>query len=139
MMSSTKLPIDIPAAGTRAECLDTGVARFLVKHQGLELGGLGGYASERQKHAEVFTLKKLPKRKINPIGAVEYTRIHGPHGDIPIRVLYPETGRDLSATGDAGALVYCQGGGYCVGSVNEFENGLRLIAEKSGCLVNPSP
>ncbi|KAK3293807.1 Alpha/Beta hydrolase protein [Chaetomium fimeti] len=127
--------LDIPDSGRRAESLDVSVARFLTCHQGLELGGLGGYAAERQKHAETFAHHKLPKHKINPIGTVESATIPGPHGAIPVRVLYPMKGRELRTKGDAGALVYCHGGGYCTGSVDEFENSLRLIAEKSGCLV----
>ncbi|KAJ5783331.1 uncharacterized protein N7518_009008 [Penicillium psychrosexuale] len=33
------------------------------------------------------------------------------------------------------ALVYMHGGGYTVGSVDEFENGLRILAEESGVIV----
>jgi acetyl esterase/lipase len=32
-------------------------------------------------------------------------------------------------------LIYFHGGGYTVGSVDEFENALRLVAEQSGCQV----
>ncbi|KAH6632846.1 Alpha/Beta hydrolase protein [Chaetomium tenue] len=134
-MTSEQSRIHVPKAGTRAAFLDRGVARFLDSHQDLKLGRTEWYDVERQKHAEVFALKNLPEHKANPIGTVEFTTVRGPHGDIPIRVLYPEKGIDLRTSGDAGALVYCHGGEYCVGSVDEFENGLRLIAETSGCLV----
>jgi acetyl esterase/lipase len=36
---------------------------------------------------------------------------------------------------EAGALIYFHGGGYSVGSVEEFENGLRIVAEEPGCQV----
>ncbi|KAH6855552.1 alpha/beta hydrolase fold-domain-containing protein [Chaetomium sp. MPI-CAGE-AT-0009] len=126
---------DIPDTGRRAESLHASVASFLTSHPGLELGGVGGYAAERQKHAETFAQHTLPQHKINPIGTVESTTIPGPHGTIRIRVLHPVTGRDLRTRADGGALVYCHGGGYCTGSVDEFENSLRLVAEISGCLV----
>lgn len=79
MMSFIQSFVNIPAAGTLAESLNGGVARFLNSHQGLELGDLGGYHVERQRHAEIFfALKRLPKRKVNPIGTVEFTTIRGP-------------------------------------------------------------
>lgn len=83
----------------------------------------------------MFGLHALPKDKIHPIDDVEFTAIRGPHGTIPIRVLYPASGKDSRNKGRAGALIYFHGGGYTVGSVDEFENGLRLVAEESGCQV----
>jgi acetyl esterase/lipase len=44
-------------------------------------------------------------------------------------VLYPKSGEERRKYGDAGALIYFHGGGYTVGTVDEFENGLRIVAE----------
>jgi Esterase/lipase len=112
------------------------IADFLANHPALELGGEKGFCVERRQHMEVFALHKIPQSKVNPIGEVEFTAIRGPHGTIPFRVLYPRSGEGRRQKGDAGALVYFHGGGYSVGTVDEFENGLRLVAEESGCQVS---
>ena len=124
-----------PEVGTRSHRVNGAVADFFANHPDLELGGVQGFSVERQRHMEVFALHRLPSTRINPIGQVEFTAIRGPHGTIPIRVLYPLSGEARRAKGEAGALVYFHGGGYSIGSVDEFENGLRLIAEESGCQV----
>jgi acetyl esterase/lipase len=111
------------------------LADFFANHPDLELGGVNGFAGERQRHMEILALHRLPQKKVNPIGDVEFTAIRGPHGTIPIRVLYPSSGEGQRTRGEAGALIYFHGGGYSVGSVDEFENGLRLVAEESGCQV----
>jgi acetyl esterase/lipase len=124
-----------PAVGTRSHRVNGAIADFLANHPDLELGGVRGFIHERQRHMEIFAIHKLPDYRVNRIGDVEFTAIRGPHGTIPIRVLYPSSGEDRRAKGEAGALIYFHGGGYSVGSVDEFENGLRLIAEESGCQV----
>jgi acetyl esterase/lipase len=83
---------------------------------------------------EIFAPYRLHESKVNSIGKVEFPAIRGPHGTIPIRVLYPSSGEDRRAKGEAGALIDFHGGGYSVGSVDEFENGL-IVAEESGCQV----
>jgi acetyl esterase/lipase len=77
----------------------------------------------------------IPADKQHPIVEVEFTALRGPHGTIPIRVLYWKSGEDKRKRGQAGALIYFHGGRYTVGSVDEFENGLRLVAEESGVQV----
>jgi len=125
----------IPFVGTRSHRVNGAVADFFANHPDLELGGVKGFAVERRRHMDIFALHKIHETKINPIGEVEFTAIRGPHGTIPIRVLYPSSGQARRLRGEAGALVYFHGGGYSVGSVDEFENGLRLVAEESGCQV----
>lgn len=125
----------IPTVGTRSHRVNGAVADFFANHPDLELGGVKGFAVERRTHMDIFSLHKIHETRINPIGEVEFTAIRGPHGTIPIRVLYPASGETRRVRGEAGALVYFHGGGYSVGSVDEFENGLRLIAEESGCQV----
>ncbi len=52
---------------------------------------------------------------------------------MPIRLFYPKALVDAKDKKVA-APVYMHGGGYTVGSVDEFENGLRLVAENSGAI-----
>lgn len=125
----------IPTVGPRARDLHYSIRDFLSAHPLLELGGQEHFTVERRRHQEVFGIHALPKDRIHPIDDVEFTAIRGPHGTIPIRVLYPSSGKDNRNKGRAGALIYFHGGGYTVGSVDEFENGLRLVAEESGCQV----
>ena len=57
------------------------------------------------------------------------TAFPGPGGEIPVRILYPETGRPLPA------IVYCHGGGWVVGSLETHHRAMRFLALKSGCAV----
>ncbi|TIA16661.1 hypothetical protein D6C80_04384 [Aureobasidium pullulans] len=125
---------DIPTTGTRSQ-LHPEIQTFLKDHPKLHLGGQEDFHDERNHHLEVFGIHNLPKDKIHPIGEVEFTAVRGPHGTIPVRVLYPKSGEDKRKKGEAAALVYFHGGGYTVGSVDEFENSLRLLAEESGVQV----
>lgn len=81
----------------------------------------------------MFGIANIPAHLHHPIHDVEFTGIRGPHGGIPIRVIYPSSAPKGSK--DAAALIYFHGGGYTVGSVDEFENGLRLLAEASGVQI----
>lgn len=125
---------EIPTTGTRSQ-LHPSIQTFLKDHPDLHLGGQEDFHDERNHHLKVFGIHKIPKDKVHPIGEVEFTAVRGPHGTIPVRVLYPKSGEDKRKNGQAGALVYFHGGGYTVGSVDEFENGLRLLAEESGVQV----
>jgi acetyl esterase len=53
----------------------------------------------------------------------------GPHGPVPVRILYPEMGRPLPA------IVYYHGGGWVVGSLETHHRAMRFLALKSGCAV----
>lgn len=133
-MAATNGTTKIPQTGTRSELLPS-ISAFLKKFPDLHLGGRGDFHDERSHHLEVFGIHNIPKDKIHPIHRVEHTAIPGPHGTIPLRVLYPTSGEEHRAKSQAGALIYFHGGGYTVGSIDEFENGLRLLAEKSGVQV----
>ncbi|KAF2636627.1 hypothetical protein P280DRAFT_501185 [Massarina eburnea CBS 473.64] len=124
----------IPTTGTRTQ-LAASIETFLKDHPTLHLGGEEDFHEERRHHLEVFGIHNIPKDKQHSIGEVEFTALRGPHGTIPVRVLYPKSGEDKRQKGEAGALIYFHGGGYTVGSVDEFENGLRMVAEESGCQV----
>ena len=52
-----------------------------------------------------------------------------------MRHLYPSSGEDNCKSNKASDLIYFHGGGYTIGSVDEFENGLRMLAELSGVQI----
>lgn len=110
---------------------------FLKDNPSLHLGGDVDFHSERRHHLEVFGWHSLSKDKQTPISKLEYTAVRGPHGSIPIRLFYPKSVVDGNKK-DAAALIYFHGGGYTVGSVDEFENGLRIVAEEAGAVVSLS-
>lgn len=118
---------NVPTVGTRTT--------FLSRNPDLHLGGTGDLHDERANNTKVFGFHSLPSSMQAPIHSVEFSAIRGPHGTIPIRVLYPKSGEERRKYGDAGALIYFHGGGYTVGTVDEFENGLRIVAEESGVQV----
>lgn len=128
IMSSSTLPIE----GTRTT-LDKEIEDFLKENPDLHLGGDVDFHQERSHHTKIFGFHKLDLSLQCPIKDVEFTAIRGPHGTIPLRLFYPSSFEGQNGT--AGALVYMHGGGYTVGSVDEFENGLRLLAEESGCIT----
>ena len=123
----------IPQSGDRTT-LAQSISTFLKDNPDLHLGGDVDFHQERRHHLEVFGWHNLPEDKRAPIGKVEFTAIRGPHGTIPIRLFYPKLVTD-GGRKDAAALVYMHGGGYTVGSIDEFENGLRIVAEESGAVV----
>ena len=126
----------IPTTGTRST-LASSLTDFLKDNPTLYLGGDADFHQERRHHLEVFGFHKLPNDKQAPIGKVEFTAVRGPHGTIPIRLFYPRAIIDRNKN-DVAALVYMHHGGYTVGSVDEFENGLRLVAEEAEVIVRAS-
>ncbi|KAL1590618.1 hypothetical protein WHR41_00827 [Cladosporium halotolerans] len=115
---------NIPHVAGRTS-LSPEIKKFLHDNPDLHLGEEGDFHDERRHHREVFGIHSLPQDRVNPIGRVEFTAIRGPHGTISIRVLYPESSR---SSGSDAALIHFHGGGYTVGSVDEFENGLRYAS-----------
>jgi acetyl esterase len=66
-----------------------------------------------------------------PIGRIEYLGLEGPHGTIPVRVYHPSKRRSANMA----ALIYMHGGGFIVGSLDQFDTAMRLFAEGSGAQV----
>ncbi len=81
---------------------------------------------EQRREHDAFIDKNPP-----PIGRIEYLGIAGPHGTIPVRVYHP---RKPEAGGRA-ALIYLHGGGFVVGSLDQFDTAMRRFAEGSGAQV----
>lgn len=125
----------IPKAGNRTT-LAQSMQDFLTKNPDLHLGGDVDFHSERRHHTQVFGFHNLDKSKQAAIGKVEFTAVRGPHGTIPIRLFYPSALTEGKRK-EVGALAYMHGGGYTVGSVDEFENGLRIVAEQAEVIVSP--
>lgn len=127
----------IPKTATRSTSIASSLAEFLRTNPDLHLGGEADFHQERRHHLEVLGFHALPEDKKAPIGRVEFEGLRGPHGTIPIRLFYPKEITDKGHNEDKkeAALVYMHGGGYTVGSVDEFENGLRLVAEAAGVIV----
>ena len=129
-----KMQKQIPKTGSRST-LEPSIDAFLKRFPDLHLGGRGDFHQERAHHLEIFGIHNLSEGKVHPIYQVEHAAISGPTGTIPIRILYPSSGEQHRQNKTAGALIYFHGGGYTVGSVDEFENGLRLLAEGSALQV----
>ncbi|KAI1288970.1 Alpha/Beta hydrolase protein [Xylaria venustula] len=123
----------IPTIGTRTT-LSSPVKSFLEENQSLRLGGNDDFHHERRHHLEVFGFHALPENKRALIGDVRFHAVRGRHGSIPVRLFYPNSYKER-AESKLPALIYFHGGGYTVGSVDEFENGLRLLAEGAGIIT----
>ena len=80
---------------------------------------------QRREH-DAFIDKDPP-----PIERIEYLGIPGPHGTIPVRVYHPKP----IDTDASGALVYLHGGGFVVGSLDQFDTAMRRLAQGSGAQV----
>jgi acetyl esterase len=80
---------------------------------------------QRREH-DAFIDKVKP-----PIGEIEHLGLRGPHGTIPVRVYHPS--KPGPAKGSA--IIYLHGGGFIVGSLDQFETAMRLLAEGSGAQV----
>jgi acetyl esterase len=66
-----------------------------------------------------------------PIGKIEHLVLDGPHGSLPVRVYYPSK----PGPAQGGALIYVHGGGFIVGTLDQFDTAMRLFSEISGAQV----
>ena len=80
---------------------------------------------QRREH-DAFIDKNPPS-----IGRIEYLGVPGPHGTISIRVYHPSN----PETGATSALIYLHGGGFIVGSLDQFDTAMRRLAEGSKAQV----
>jgi alpha/beta hydrolase fold len=128
----------IPKTARRSSFIAPSLADFLNRNSDLHLGGEADFHQERRHHLEVLGFHALPENKKAPIGRVEFEGVRGPRGTIPIRLFYPKaiTVEGYDEDKSVAALVYMHGSGYTVGSVDDFENGLRLVAEAADVIVS---
>lgn len=82
-------------------------------------------------HEQRVAHDKLVPRDPPPIGRVEHLGLAGPHGTLNVRCYH------ASASGPASgaALIYLHGGGWTVGTLDQFETPMRLFAERTGAQV----
>ena len=66
-----------------------------------------------------------------PIGRIEHLVLDGPHGSLPVRVYHPSK----PGPAEGGALIYVHGGGFIVGTLDQFDTAMRLFSEISGAQV----
>ncbi|MET9775518.1 alpha/beta hydrolase [Streptomyces sp. NPDC006367] len=100
--------------------LDAELAAWLPT--GPVLGADERVSDARRSH---HVLAQVP---LPPVGAVDHLVLDGPHGSLPVRVHSPSR----PAGTPCGALVYLHGGGFTVGTPDEFELPMRIIAETAG-------
>jgi acetyl esterase len=82
--------------------------------------------ADRAAQAEVMAALAGP---IQEVVRVEDRTIPGPAQPIPIRVYWPEAGKNLPA------LVYYHGGGWVFGTLDSFDRTLRSLANAAGCVL----
>ena len=98
-----------------------------ISQRTLHLGGDEDFHAERRKHLKVFSFHNIPQDKQRPISNVDFTALRRGYGTILIRVIYPANGKEKKRKGETGAMTYFHKVGYIVDSVDDFENGLRLL------------
>ena len=67
--------------------------------------------------------------KPEPVAGIESKTVPGPTADIPVRVYYP------LGNGPFPALVYFHGGGWTLGSLDEYDDSCRALTNKAHCVV----
>lgn len=82
--------------------------------------------ADRAAKADVMAQLAGP---VQEVARVEDRTIPGPKQPIPVRVYWPETGRNLPA------LVYCHGGGWVFGTLDSIDRTMRALTNASGCVV----
>ncbi len=66
---------------------------------------------------------------VQPVARVEDRTIPGPQQPIPVRVYWPESGKNLPG------LVYYHGGGFVFGTLDSIDRTMRALTNASGCVV----
>lgn len=117
MTTMPRAPLDPDLAAYARRLEDEGVAD-------LYSGGNGPVSRERFRKARALR----PNPQLTE-GRIENLTITGPHGDIPIRLLWPQQGGE-----PIGTLVYFHGGGFVVGDLEShhwhcvrFANRARVV------------
>ena len=112
----------LPGSVSRTR-MDPEIAEWLKT--GPVLGGPEPFYVQRRAHDAFIDADKPP------IGRIEHLGLPGPHGTVPVRVYHPSH----PGPADGAALVYLHGGGFVVGSLDQFETAMRRLAEGSGAQV----
>jgi acetyl esterase len=68
-----------------------------------------------------------------PTGKIEVLNLDGPHGAIPVRIIWPH--ESARATQPLSTLVYFHGGGWVVGDLDSHEMHAVRLANEAHCVV----
>jgi acetyl esterase len=82
--------------------------------------------TDRAAKADVMAALAGP---LQEVARVEDRTIPGPAQPIPIRVYWPEAGKNLPA------LIYFHGGGWVIGNIESVDRTCRALANASGCVL----
>ena len=80
---------------------------------------------QRREH-DAFIDKVKP-----PVDRIEFLGLDGPYGTVPVRVYHPSK----PGPAEGAALIYMHGGGFVVGSLDQFDTAMRRFCEGSGAQV----
>ena len=112
------IPVEVHGSGK-----DPQITEWLKT--GPVLGGPLPVHAQRREHDAFIDADKPP------IGTIEHLGLRGPHGTIIVRVYHPSKPGPAAGA----AMIYLHGGGFVVGSLDQFETAMRLLAEGSGAQV----
>jgi acetyl esterase len=96
-----------------------------------QMAAAGGKPLHESSPEEARELGKAIAAMAGPspvMGRVEDLDVPGPDGDVPVRVIVPRQGA-------RGVVVYLLGGGWVIGSIDEYEILARKLAERTSCAV----
>lgn len=111
--------------------LDTQAQAFLDSMHSAESMSLAAVSVEqsRREFSEVFSTIDVPRVEI---GRRKETTVTGPAGDVPIRLYWP----DAEESGKPhAAIVLIHGGGWVLGSVDDYENLARGLCVDFGMVI----
>ena len=108
--------------------LDAQIAGFL---QQLEAAGAQPFHALPPVEArEAFSkLNAMLPGSSAPVASIDNRSVPGPAGEIPVRVYTPE------GDGPFPVLVYIHGGGFVIGSLDDYEPVCQELCSRVGCVV----
>lgn len=105
---------------------DRPTRQYIEELEALGWKGLAGLTVEEARVVDPEYLQRLGPGA--EMGRVETLSIPGPAGPIPTRLLVPQQGA-------RGLLVFYHGGGWVLGTLDEYDPLCRKIAERTSCAV----
>ena len=93
------------------------------------LDDLAGLPPIHTLPVDIARQASFPPAPKQPVHHVEDRIIPGPGGDIPVRLYYPRAGDQMPA------LVFIHGGGWVIGSLDDYDAICRSLALEADCVV----
>lgn len=111
--------------------LEASTVRLLSMAAGLseDPGSGGGIGRLREQHEAAQSHWDVPQVDV---WKEEQRSIDGPHGDIALRLYWPEAANSLK---DLGLLVAYHGGGWVMGSLNTYDNFCRYLCKYGEAII----